>query len=133
MTKAVHPRPIVLTTTAANQLNDAALAKITINGAVRNWLDVPPTLTPGQAQTWGIVLANLSAFCLRVIVAAYGEKWIPPWTADRFQGCESCSLIITIVDLNPPTGTVTHTGSLLISYALEPDTFDNEAYPHTLV
>lgn len=132
MSKATHPRPIVLTTTANNQANDAALAQLTIGASVSNWLDIPNPIPPRQGENWGIVLANLSAFCLLVNNTASGAKWMGPWTADRFQGCNTCFLTIKIVDLNPPAATITHTGNLLVSFATEPDFFDNEDYPHHL-
>lgn len=132
MPKAAWPRPIILTTTAANQANDASLAKITIGAPVTNWLDLPNPIPPRQGENWGIVLANYSGFHLLVNNSAAGNKWIPPFVADRFQGCNTCFLIITIFDPNPPTGTVTHTGTLLVSFAVEPDYFADEAYPHHL-
>lgn len=88
-------------------------------------------IDPGM-NWWGLVIANLSAFYLRVNNSADGAKWVPPFTADRFQGCETCKVVITAVDPNPPGGTVTHTGVLLLSWAIEPSNFNDEAYPHAL-
>lgn len=93
-----------------------------------------PPVTVKQGSGWWVVVANLSAFWI-VVGTPQGRKWIPPMVADvAGSDCDTCLLRLQYWDPIPPTGTVTHTGTLLLSWAFEPDSYgpDRATYPHAL-